>query len=73
VRYFVEWKSKELKVKAVRPFSPRDIKRLMEYHWPGNVRELANVVERALIQNMGVNDDHLTLGHFAGFEGAVGT
>ena len=65
VRYFVERKSKELKVKVARSFAPRDIKRLMEYHWPGNVRELANVVERALIQNMGVNDDHLTLGHFA--------
>ncbi|HKZ45958.1 MAG TPA: sigma-54 dependent transcriptional regulator [Thermodesulfobacteriota bacterium] len=65
VRYFVEWKSKELKVKAVRPFSPRDIKRLMEYHWPGNVRELANVVERALIQSWGENNDHLTYGHFA--------
>jgi len=65
VRYLVQQKSKELKVKAIQPFSPRDIKRLMEYHWPGNVRELANVVERALIQNRGENKDHLTYDHFA--------
>ncbi|WP_435547464.1 sigma 54-interacting transcriptional regulator [Desulfobacterium sp. N47] len=51
VDYFIKRKSKELKFKAVNPFTTGEIDRLIAYHWPGNVRELENVVERALILN----------------------
>jgi transcriptional regulator with GAF, ATPase, and Fis domain len=49
--YFVEKKSKEMKLRMPPKFAPGAIDRLMAYHWPGNVRELENLVERALIQN----------------------
>ncbi|NNK01338.1 MAG: sigma 54-interacting transcriptional regulator [Desulfatitalea sp.] len=50
VDYFVDRKSKELKLNEVPKISKGSLKRLIDYHWPGNVRELENVVERALIR-----------------------
>jgi len=35
--------------KALRTFSNRAMKLLMDYEWPGNVRELENAVERAVV------------------------
>jgi transcriptional regulator with GAF, ATPase, and Fis domain len=49
LQYFINLKSRELKLPNVPPLLPGAIDPLMEYHWPGNVRELENVVERALI------------------------
>jgi transcriptional regulator with GAF, ATPase, and Fis domain len=51
VRYFMDRKSKELKLHPPPKLAPGAIDRLMDYHWPGNVRELENMVERALILN----------------------
>jgi transcriptional regulator with GAF, ATPase, and Fis domain len=51
VRYFMDRKSKELKLHPQPKLAPGAIERLMDYHWPGNVRELENMVERALILN----------------------
>ncbi len=49
VRYFMDKKSKELKVKK-RVDLPQDLlKKLQQHRWPGNVRELENLVERFLI------------------------
>jgi len=53
VKYFLEKKSKEMKVPVTPEPSPRAIDLLMDYHWPGNVRELENIIERALILNKG--------------------
>ena len=49
--YFIERKSKELKLSAFPSLSPDSTSILMEYDWPGNIRELENMVERALILN----------------------
>ena len=49
--YFMERKSRELKLSAIPSLSPESMPILMEYDWPGNVRELENMVERALILN----------------------
>ncbi|MDY6905482.1 MAG: sigma 54-interacting transcriptional regulator [Thermodesulfobacteriota bacterium] len=49
VRYFVERKSKELKIGTVPMLADGAIDTLMAYDWPGNVRELENVIERAMI------------------------
>jgi transcriptional regulator with GAF, ATPase, and Fis domain len=51
VQYFVNLKSRELKLPVIPTLSPGAVEPLMEYHWPGNVRELENVIERALILN----------------------
>jgi len=51
VHYFVEKKSREVKLPSSPKLAPGAIDQLMSYHWPGNVRELANVIERALILN----------------------
>ena len=51
VRYFVEKKSRELKLSEPPRLAAGAIDQLMEYPWPGNVRELENVIERALILN----------------------
>ncbi|MFO7707365.1 MAG: sigma 54-interacting transcriptional regulator [Desulfobacterales bacterium] len=53
VHYFVERKSRELKLAEPPALLPGAIDRLIPYHWPGNVRELENVVERALILSRG--------------------
>jgi len=57
VHYFVERKSKELKINDKPSLAPGALDRLMRYDWPGNVRELENLVERALIRR---HDDYLT-------------
>lgn len=51
VNYFVEQKTKELKLGVSPTLAPEAITPLIDYDWPGNVRELENVVERALIQH----------------------
>jgi formate hydrogenlyase transcriptional activator len=53
VQYFVERKSRELKLVNTPSMAPGVIDQLLAYLWPGNVRELENVVERALILNQG--------------------
>jgi transcriptional regulator with GAF, ATPase, and Fis domain len=53
VHYFIERKSRELKLQTPPPLAHGVIDRLMAYHWPGNVRELENVIERALILSKG--------------------
>jgi transcriptional regulator with GAF, ATPase, and Fis domain len=49
VDYFIERKSRELKLRIKPKLMPGAVDRLMNYHWPGNVRELENVIERELI------------------------
>jgi DNA-binding NtrC family response regulator len=39
--------------KAARPLSRGARQKLAAHHWPGNVRELRNVIERALIMELG--------------------
>jgi len=51
LQYFIELKSRELKLSSIPSMTPGSVDSLMEYHWPGNVRELQNIVERALILN----------------------
>jgi transcriptional regulator with GAF, ATPase, and Fis domain len=53
VHYFLEQKTRELKLEKNPVLSPRAIDPLMAYDWPGNVRELENLVERALVQYRG--------------------
>jgi transcriptional regulator with GAF, ATPase, and Fis domain len=53
VHYFVDRKSRELKIYP--PPKPADgaVDLLKSYHWPGNVRELENIIERGLIRSRG--------------------
>ncbi len=51
VNYFIERKSKDLKLSGSPKMAMGAIERLTDYRWPGNVRELENVVERELILN----------------------
>jgi DNA-binding NtrC family response regulator len=51
IDYFVEKKSRELKLPVPPTLKPGTLEVLKAYHWPGNVRELENLVERALILN----------------------
>lgn len=53
LQYFINLKSKDLKLPQIPTLAPTAIDALMDYHWPGNVRELQNIVERALIINPG--------------------
>ncbi len=53
VSYFVERKSRELRLSDSPSISPSAVDALLAYDWPGNIRELENVVERALILNDG--------------------
>jgi formate hydrogenlyase transcriptional activator len=39
--------------KRIEAVSQQTMRRLEEYAWPGNIRELENVLERAIILNMG--------------------
>ena len=59
LHYFVDRKSRELRLPVPPPLERGVIDRLTAYHWPGNVRELENVVERALILSRG---ESLTFG-----------
>jgi transcriptional regulator with GAF, ATPase, and Fis domain len=47
--YFMNKKTRELKLAAIPELMPGAMERLMQYDWPGNVRELENVVEREMI------------------------
>ena len=58
--YFIEQKTKEMKLGILPKLGPGAIDQLMSYDWPGNVRELENIVERALIRN---RDGFLTFEH----------
>jgi len=51
VNYFIERKSKTLKLNTSPKLAVGAVERLMAYGWPGNVRELENVIERELILN----------------------
>ena len=64
VQYFINLKSKELKLPTIPALKPGAIEPLMGYHWPGNVRELQNIIERALIINPSgpLTFDYLTTG-----------
>ena len=53
VHYFIERKSRDLRMPTPPPLARGDIDRLIDYHWPGNVRELENLIERALILSKG--------------------
>jgi transcriptional regulator with GAF, ATPase, and Fis domain len=53
VQYFVEKKSKDLKIYPPPAVSVEELDRLKAYHWPGNVRELENLIERELIHKRG--------------------
>ena len=61
LQYFIEEKSKDLKLTQVPRIAPGAIEPLLEYNWPGNVRELQNVIERTLILNSSglLTFDHL--------------
>ncbi len=61
VDFFIERKTKELKLPEIPKLAPDTMRPLIAYHWPGNVRELENVVERALIR---YNGGLLTLDDF---------
>jgi PAS domain S-box-containing protein len=39
--------------KKIKTLNQKSLDRLMNYKWPGNVRELENVIERAVIMNLG--------------------
>lgn len=49
VRYFMEKKVKELKIRKPFALSPVIMERMQQYAWPGNVRELENIIERLII------------------------
>ncbi len=51
LQYFINKKSKELKLPGIPELAPSAIEPLLDYDWQGNVREFENVVERALILN----------------------
>jgi len=53
VHYFVERKSKDIKIYPSPSVSAEEIERLKAYHWPGNIRELENLIERELIHKRG--------------------
>jgi DNA-binding NtrC family response regulator len=65
VHYFVERKSKDLKIYPSPSVSAEEVERLKVYHWPGNVRELENLIERELIHKRGKEKSgRLTFEHF---------
>jgi transcriptional regulator with GAF, ATPase, and Fis domain len=64
VHYFLEEKSKELKLHQIPNLAPGALERLKTYHWPGNVRELSNVIERELILSQAtISGQSLTFQH----------
>ncbi|MFZ7112448.1 MAG: sigma-54 interaction domain-containing protein [Desulfatiglandales bacterium] len=54
--YFLENKSRKMRLPETPLLAPEALRFLRSYNWPGNVRELENVIERALIQRMGTKD-----------------
>jgi transcriptional regulator with GAF, ATPase, and Fis domain len=64
VHYFVERKSKDLKIYPTPSVSTEEVERLKAYHWPGNIRELENLIERELIHQRGKEkNERLTFEH----------
>lgn len=59
IHYFMDRKSRDLKISTPPPLESNIIDRLLSYHWPGNVRELENVIERALIRSKGAPLTHI--------------
>ena len=53
VMFFINSKSRELKIYPTPGPARGAMDRLTAYHWPGNVRELENLVERELILSKG--------------------
>lgn len=51
LQYFINQKSRELKLPSIPVLPDNAIDEIIDYNWPGNVRELQNIVERALILN----------------------
>jgi transcriptional regulator with GAF, ATPase, and Fis domain len=72
VHYFLEKKSKDLKIHTLPVITTSDMERLKDYSWPGNVRELENLIERALIKSRGRKEseplrfDHFTFSEKSG-------
>ena len=65
-QYFIETKSKDLRIKTPPALAHGAIDRLMQRDWPGNIRELENAVERELIKNRGqAADAELRFDEFA--------
>ena len=58
INYFIERKSRELKLNAEFNIKPGTLTQLQSYGWPGNVRELENLVERALIRSQSHGHDN---------------
>ncbi len=56
VHYFIEKKSKEMRLPETPKFAEGTLFSLESYDWPGNVRELENLIERALIRRRGITD-----------------
>jgi len=44
--------------KKISRVSSKVMESLMEYDWPGNIRELENIIERAMIMNIGESLEH---------------
>ncbi len=57
VNYFIERKTREMKLRYRPVPAPGEMERLQHYEWPGNVRELENTVERELIRHQARNPD----------------
>jgi transcriptional regulator with GAF, ATPase, and Fis domain len=57
VHHFVAKKSRELKFHSPPPVTLESVEQLKAHHWPGNIRELENLIERALIQHRGLEED----------------
>ncbi len=53
VQYFIQKKSRDMKLSMVPTLKPGILHNLIRYQWPGNVRELENTVERAIIISHG--------------------
>ncbi|HMA66292.1 MAG TPA: sigma-54-dependent Fis family transcriptional regulator, partial [Desulfosalsimonadaceae bacterium] len=53
VEFFLQKKSRDLKLKEPPELQEGAINQLLAHDWPGNIRELENLVERALIQYQG--------------------
>jgi formate hydrogenlyase transcriptional activator len=53
VEFFIERKSRELKIRPIPKLTMSTLEMLEAYRWPGNVRELENIIERALIITQG--------------------
>ena len=57
VHYFIEKKSKDMRLPETPKPAPGAVFFLESYDWPGNVREVENLIERALIRRRGSKDD----------------